>query len=74
MLDTYTCLWIIWGLFFLAIEGAAIANKQSGDTLSEHVWKWIGKKGYEKPSGYKWRRAVLGFFLLWLIIHFFTGV
>ena len=74
MLDgTYTMLWAIWGLLFIAIEGAAIANKQPGDTLSEHVWKWIGKKGYPKPNGYKMRRGALGVFLLWLIWHFFTG-
>ena len=71
--DTYTWLWAIWGLFFLAIEGGAIMDKRPGDTLSEHVWKWIGKKGYEKPSGYKWRRGALGAFLAWLAYHFFTG-
>ena len=68
--SNFTWLWAIWGLLFLAIEGAALANKQHGDTLSEHVWKWIGKKGYEKPKGYKYRRGALGVFLLWLVLHF----
>ncbi len=75
MLDgTYTMLWGIWIALFLAIEGAAIFNKQPGDTLSEHVWKWIGKKGYAKPSGWKWRRIALGGFLAWLVAHFFFEV
>ena len=70
----YTELWALWLLFFAVIEGAAIANKEKGDTLSEHVWKWIGKRGYPKPSGYKWRRGALGVFFAWLIAHFFWGV
>jgi len=70
MLDsTFTQLWIIWGVLFLAIEGAAVFNKSSGDTLSQHIWKWLGKNGYPKPSGYKWRRAALGGFFVWLIAH-----
>lgn len=74
MLDgNYTILWLIWGLLFAAIEGSALMNKKYGDSLSEHVWKWIGKKGYEKPIGYKYRRGALGIFFLWLIWHFFTG-
>jgi hypothetical protein len=70
----YGMLWGIWGLLFLAIEGAALSNKDNGDTLSEFIWKWIGKKGYEKPKGYKYRRGALGVFLLWLIAHFFEVV
>lgn len=74
MLDSdFTWLWAIWGLLFVAIEGAALANKQHGDSLSEHIWKFIGKKGYAKPSGYKWRRGALGVFLAWLVVHLFTG-
>ena len=72
--SSYTWLWAIWGLFFVAIEGAALMNKEHGDTLSEHVWKFIGKKGYSLPSGYKWRRGALGVFLLWLVAHFFEVI
>jgi len=72
MMDlSFTSLWVVWGVLFAAIEGAALANKEPGDTLSEHVWKWIGKKGYEKPKGYKWRRGALGVFFVWLIAHFY---
>jgi len=66
-----TELWIFWGVFFAVIEGAALLNKEPGDTLSEHVWRWIGKRGNPKPSGYKWRRGALLTTLLWLIGHFF---
>ncbi len=38
----YTWLWIIWILAFGVIEYAAIKNNDSGDTLSEHIWKLIG--------------------------------
>jgi len=72
--SSFTWLWGIWALLFIAIEGAAIKNKAHGDTLSEHIWKWIGKKGYEKPVGYKYRRAALGVFLLWLVGHFFEVI
>lgn len=71
---SYTVAWIVWGVMFLAIEGGAIFNKKKGDTLSEHVWKWIGKRGHPKPKGYKVRRGALGVFLLWLIGHFFGGL
>ena len=67
----YTELWLLWGVFFVVIEGATLLNKEAGDTLSEHVWKWIGKRGYPKPSGYKWRRGALSVTLVWLIGHFF---
>jgi hypothetical protein len=35
-------LWIGWGVAFCVIEGVALANSTRGDTLSEHVWAWIG--------------------------------
>lgn len=71
--DAYTWAWGIWALMFVAIEGQAILDKRHGDTLSEHIWKWIGKKGYEKPKWYKARRGALGAFLLWLVAHLLTG-
>lgn len=74
LVSSYTSLWAVWIAMFVAVEGSALFRKEKGDTLSEHVWKWIGKRGYEKPSGYKWRRGALGLFLAWLIAHFFFGV
>ena len=73
-MDTFDQLWIIWGLLFAAIEGAALLNKKPDDTLSAHVWEWIGVNGRPKPTGYKYRRGALGAFFIWLIAHFFWGV
>ena len=68
---TYTALWLIWGAFFLAIEGAALRDKDPGQTLSEHIWRW-GAIG-TKPKGWRIRRIVLLSFMVWLLVHFLTG-
>ena len=72
MNDTYTWLWIAWLVAFLGIEGAALINKDKGDTLSEHVWKWfsVREAGSKKRT---FRIATLGAFMLWLGIHFVSG-
>lgn len=67
----WTVGWVLWLVMFLAIEGAALVNRDRGDTLSEHVWKWFGLRG--KPSGYRWRRFAFLAFWAWLTVHFFTG-
>lgn len=67
----YTVLWLIWLALFGAIEGAAIANKKPGDTLSEHVWRWFSIS--DKGKGWRARRVTLLAFLVWLIAHFLTG-
>lgn len=64
---SYTAAWIIWLVMFGVIEGAALKNKAPGDTLSEHVWKWLKIK--DKPRGWNLRRAGLGLFLVWLLLH-----
>jgi hypothetical protein len=38
----YTAGWIAWALMFAVIEGIALFNKSRGDTLSEHLWAWLG--------------------------------
>lgn len=38
----FTIAWIVWGVAFAIIEGIALFNSRRGDTLSEHVWAWIG--------------------------------
>lgn len=70
-------LWIAWIVSFCAIEGAALARKAEGDTLSEHVWKWfaIGRPG-DRPALTAWaltRRIGLLAFLAWLAVHFVSG-
>ena len=67
----WTVAWLFWLGMFIVIEGLALFDKDRGDTLSEHVWKWFAIKG--KPTGYKMRRFVLLAFWAWLTIHFFTG-
>ena len=63
--------WLMFGGLFLAIEGAALFQKEGTATLSYHVWKWAGIK--DKPRGYKQRRLALLAFLTWLVTHFLTG-
>lgn len=67
----YTFAWLLWGAMFVAIEYPAITNKQPGDTLSEHIWRWGAVKG--KPRGWQWRRLVLLTSLSWLTAHLLTG-
>ena len=72
MNDTYTWLWIAWLLAFVGIEAAALINKDKGDTLSEHIWKWFSvKEGNSKKRTF--RMVMLGGFLGWLVTHFMTG-
>lgn len=67
----WTWLWLIWIAGFLAVELPAAFNKQPGDTLSEHVWKWFSIKN--KSKGYKARRLGFLAFWAWLTVHFFSG-
>ncbi len=68
-------LWVAWLLVFVAIEAAALINKDRGDTLSEHVWAWFSLKG--NKGKLKWWQALLRFaflaFWVWLTLHFLTG-
>lgn len=72
MNDLYTWLWIGWIGAFAVIEGAALINKDEGDTLSEHVWNWFKVKDEKSPRR-TFRMVMLGGFLGWLSIHFMTG-
>jgi len=67
----YTILWIVWLALFVVIEGFALKNKDPGDTLSEHVWKWFSITN--KGKWHKVRRIGLVIFLTWLVLHFLTG-
>lgn len=72
MNETYTWLWIAWLLAFIGIEAAALINKDKGDTISEHVWKWFSvKEGSSAKRNF--RMVCLGGFLGWLVAHFMTG-
>ena len=76
----WTALWLGWGAAALTIEGIALFNSAHGDTLSEHVWAWLGVRPREAGTPRvtpKWTlrvaRLVMIFFLVWLILHFATG-
>jgi hypothetical protein len=75
---TFTILWVLWLAAFVVVEGVALFNKEEGDTLSEHVWKWfgIGEVGKPRPEITGWvraRRFGLLAFMAWLTVHFVTG-
>ena len=66
-MDGFTIAWLMWLAMFGVIEGVALVRKESGDTLSEHIWKWFSIK--DKAKGWVVRRGVLALFLLWLGLH-----
>jgi hypothetical protein len=67
----YTALWIIWLAYLLIVEGAALLNKNPGDTLSEHLWSWFSIK--DKKRSWRLRRVFLLSLLVWFIVHILTG-
>ncbi len=76
----WTWAWIVWFGYFAVLEGLALRNSRSGDTLSEHIWVWFGtQRGLpgepQRPrSGWtQLRRFALLAFMAWLSAHFLTG-
>lgn len=74
----FTALWLSWIGAFLVVEGVALFNKEEGDTLSEHVWRWfaVGDARHARPELNGWvraRRFALLAFMAWLSAHFLTG-
>jgi len=67
--DPYTIGWILWMLGFVGLEGKALWNEQSGDTLSEHIWAWFSIK-HDGPMKIA-RRSALGVGVGWAAGHFF---
>lgn len=78
-MNSFTWLWVVWGLAFAVIEGVALFNSRKGDTLSEHVWAFLGVR--RGPVGArvtpKWtlRLARFGVVsgLVWLVVHLTTN-
>ncbi len=70
-MSAYTWAWLFWIAWFVVVEGFALVDKNRGDTLSEHVWRWF--RIHDKPRQWTWRRAVLAIFLVWLLVHFVAG-
>lgn len=76
MHGAWTWLWFGWGVYFLVVEGLALFNRTGGDTLSEHVWAWLGyrERRVGPPTGTERLRRYLTLgFLAWLVVHFMTG-
>lgn len=72
--------WMLWAVAFTFIEGVALFNSTPGDTLSEHVWAFIGirsrDKTYSRFVTPKWTLRLARFAvvsgLVWLVIHLTT--
>lgn len=71
--------WLAWGVLFCVIEGMALFNSVGGDTLSEHVWAFLGIRNLDgrriqNPGGWaRLRRFITLAFLAWLSVHLLTG-
>ena len=68
--------WIIWIAYFLIAEGIALFNSRGNDTLSEHVWIFLGydERRVRPPTGtQRLRRFATLAFLAWLAVHLLTG-
>ena len=72
-MSTWTVLWLAWGFVFVVVETLAIIDRRRGDTLSEHVWKWL-KVGARQPTLLVWvARAGVLIFCAWLGFHLAFG-
>lgn len=68
--------WLAWIAYFLVAEGIALFNSRGNDTLSEHVWIFLGyhERQVGQPSGWqRLRRFATLAFLAWLSVHLLTG-
>lgn len=75
-MSLWTWAWAGWALWFAVVEGMALVNSRTGDTLSEHVWAFIGSRELtgKQPTGWtRLRRFLTLAFLAWLVAHFLTG-
>ena len=71
--DTYTWLWGIIGVAWLFVEGAAVKNKNPGDTFTEHVRKIIGFDP-NAPWMLTPRKIILGIAMALGYLHFGHGI
>lgn len=71
-MDWYLFGYLAGGLIIGVVELVALLNKRDGDTLSEHVWKWVGV-GRHWTVGFTIRRLAVVVFLGWLLFHLSLG-
>jgi len=70
---TWTIIWATIGGLALGAEIVALVSPAEGDTLSEHVWRWL-KVGGRNPTTLTWvLRGLVAVFLIWLLLHFEFG-
>ena len=66
----YTAAWVTWLLLtvsaFFAIELPALIDPAAGDTLTEHVFQWLGLASRDEWIG----RFALALFFAWVVHHF----
>jgi hypothetical protein len=67
----WTVLWLLWGLIFAVVEGAALANDKKGDTLSEHLRRWFRVDTHLGRTAWLVFSAL--FFIVWFIPHIAVG-
>ena len=56
-------IWLLPFVYIATAEVVAIFDKTPNNTLSAHVWKWMG-------TGWGWERILTLGFLTWLVVHF----
>lgn len=70
LVDRYTVGWVLWLLAFAWLEGRAVLRKAKGDTLTEHLYRWLHLASPKAWAG----RGAMALLLLWLTWHFLGGV
>ena len=74
-------IWIVWlvitAISFGILEGIALTDKRTGNTLSDHVWVFLGinRDGIHRtPSGkLRFFRFLFCAGIMWVVVHFVTG-
>jgi hypothetical protein len=72
-MNGYTALWITWIAMFFVVEFAALRDKKEGDTLSEHLWSWLGTDNQSGPSRKIFGATALTLFAVWFFPHILFG-
>jgi len=72
--SAFTAAWVFWIVFFLVVEGVALARKRKGDTFSEHWW-YLFRVRSRVPRWVKVLLTVLQLaFGAWLVGHLAFGL
>jgi hypothetical protein len=64
--SVWTILWLLWGLGFALVEGAALLNDKRDDTLSAHFRLWFRT---DTRLGRTVWIGVSGLFFAWFVVH-----